>query len=222
MNNKGGEKRKKNVILGNTLHLPGHPSPPLSLLTPAHTCSHLLTPAQPSSLCRRILTEAGFSLSVWSSAHVSPRSEHLPSRLHSPGDPSIANRARLPADTLQILAKGFLNGLATNCKRWGFLLIPVLHMNGWCLGSFHGFRSYTVRRGQSRRSNEAGDTPKALTPRCAPFRGTIKAQPPADLAGTEPTSWAPVFYFGQENLHWQVAGGGVREEDLMGEGLSLC
>ena len=51
-----------------------------------------------------------------------------------------------------------------------------------------------------------------------PFGGTIKAQPPGDLASTERTARAPVFYFGQGNWHWQV---GRREEGLTREGLSL-
>lgn len=46
---------------------------------PYHSaCSHLLTPARSSSLWRRMLTEASFSLSARSSAGVSPRLEASP------------------------------------------------------------------------------------------------------------------------------------------------
>ena len=117
------------------------------------------------------------------------------------GTPSIYSRTGLTADTPQTFAKGCL--CLGNHKRQVVLLIHILQMSGWSLESFGDLRSHT-QKGQpcpkGGRCFSKGPNPltcclAASTPR----RHPLGAQPPGDLAGTEPTSQAPIFCLGPEN-----------------------
>lgn len=135
-------RRSSNVLHRNMLHLPGHSPRPL----------RLLTPAWPSSLCRRMLTEASFSFSG-----CEPQVGSIsPQDCTHPGTPASLMRHSSQQTLCCDAAKGFLNILAT--VREGEVVEILAYpyssderMVSWD-GVFNGFRSHTARRGPSRHS----------------------------------------------------------------------